>query len=301
MACACNWTSYFRDNDAIVPAVEKYKDPHHKNPKTLEELTAFGSTLETGDCLLMHCTHDFGKLAQLGTFSPWDHVAMIVKCQESDVPARLALIQGKPQPPSSTLPWPKPGEERVEVFEAMGGGVFSYPFTAHAIARGQFCKYVAVRRLRNKQGEPLTKEQQAKIERFVQEFWGRPYEQGNKGMLELARPVFRMRNPSVHKKRDKSLEALEHLFCSELITEAYQAAGILPEETLNSNEILPSMFAPGKAIDKYLAVQDHGYRLGEVEVYKAPATPLHKAIMDKRANPHAPEEDPKPKPNMLEK
>lgn len=230
----------------------------------------------------MHCTHSFGKLAQLGTFSPWDHVAMVVKCAQEDVPARIQLIGKKPQPASHTMPWPQPGMERTEVFEAMGGGVFSYPFTAHAICRGKFCKYTAVRRLRNKKGEPLSKEQQRKIEEFVQEFWGRPYEQGNAGMMELARPVMRMRNPNVHKKRDKSLEQLDKLFCSELITKAYQAAGILPEETLNSNEILPSMFAPGKAVDKYLAVQDHGFRLGEVEVFKAPHTPLNTAILNKR-------------------
>jgi len=72
-------------------------------------------------------------------------------------------------------------------------------------------------------------------------------------------------------------------FCSELITEAYQAVGILPEETLNSNEILPGMFAPGKTVDKYLKVQSHGYQLGEIEIFKAPKTPLHWAILDRRS------------------
>ena len=43
------------------------------------------------------------------------------------------------------------------------------------------------------------------------------------------------------------------------------------------------MFAPGKAIDKYLADQDHGYTLGEVEVFKAPQTPLHEAVTERRA------------------
>eukprot|EP00429_Kryptoperidinium_foliaceum_P024322 CAMPEP_0176149664 /NCGR_PEP_ID=MMETSP0120_2-20121206/76373_1 /TAXON_ID=160619 /ORGANISM="Kryptoperidinium foliaceum, Strain CCMP 1326" /LENGTH=65 /DNA_ID=CAMNT_0017486479 /DNA_START=30 /DNA_END=224 /DNA_ORIENTATION=- len=63
------------------------------------------------------------------------------------------------------MPWPKPGEEGpVEVLEAMGGGTFAYPFTAHAICRGRFIKYAAVRRLRNAQGQPLGKEEKAKIE-----------------------------------------------------------------------------------------------------------------------------------------
>jgi hypothetical protein len=68
----------------------------------------------------------------------------------------------------------------------------------------------------------------------------------------------------------------DNLFCSELITEAYQAAGILPEETLNSNEILPSMYAPGKVIVKSLEQESHGFKLGPAEIFKAPSTPLSK-------------------------
>ena len=287
--CALNWTSFFRKDDARVPAVEKFKGEtwDATSPKTLEELQSFGDEhLETGDCLIMHCTHRFGKIAQLMTGSPWDHVAMVVRCPTDDehaMQARIALIQKAPQPISATMPWPKPGElGPVEVFEAMGGGAFSYPFTAHAICRGRFCKYTAVRRLRNAKGEPLDGEAKQKIEEFVQSYWGRPYEEGRAGMFELARPIFK-RNPRVHKKRDKSQETLDNLFCSELIAEAYQAAGILPEETLNSNEILPSMFAPGKAVDKYLKVQSHGYTLGEVEIFKAPKSHIHTAILDRRA------------------
>jgi hypothetical protein len=73
---------------------------------------------------------------------------------------------------------------------------------------------------------------------------------------------------------------LDNLFCSELITEAYHAAGT--EETLNSNEILPSMYAPGKVIDKYLEQESHGFKLGPAEIFKAPSTPLSKAVLDRR-------------------
>jgi len=268
--------------------VEKYLNDSHTNPQTLEELQAFGDTLETGDILIMHCTHQFGKIAQLGTGSVWDHVAMVVRLptdNEQAMKSRLELIQKSPQPVSKTMAWPQPGETGpVEVFEAMGGGAFSYPFTAHAICRGKFLKYTAVRRLRHsKTGEPLTRAQQQKIHEFVQEYWARPYEEGNSGMLELMRPIFR-RHPhkKLHKIRDKNQEALDNLFCSELIAEALQAANILPEDTLNSNEILPCHFGPNQSVDRYLAVQDHGYQLGEVEVFKAPKTPLSEAIMDRR-------------------
>ena len=73
----------------------------------------------------------------------------------------------------------------------------------------------------------------------MHEFWARPYEQGRAGMFELARPMFH-RDPAKkrHTLRDKKQEALDNLFCSELITEAMQAAELLPEDVLNSNEIL---------------------------------------------------------------
>merc|ERR1719148_643480 len=50
------------------------------------------------------------------------------------------------------------------------------------------------------------------------------------------------------------------------------------------------MFAPDQAVDKYLEVAEHGYRLGEVEVYKAPKTPLNTAIMKKREEAHKDDE-----------
>lgn len=167
----------------------------------------------------------------------------------------------------------------MEVFEALGGGVFSYPFVAHQIFRGTFIKYACVRKLRDASGKPLGMEAREKLEKLVvKEFWARAYESGKAGMLELARPIFH-HNPRVDKKRNNTREMLDNLFCSELITEAYQAAGILPEETLNSNEILPSMYAPGKVIDKYLDRESHGFKLGPAEIFKAPSTPLSKAVL----------------------
>jgi molybdopterin synthase catalytic subunit len=53
-------------------AVEKYKDESFDTsaPKTLKELQEYAeSNLETGDLLIMHCTHRVGKIAQLFTES----------------------------------------------------------------------------------------------------------------------------------------------------------------------------------------------------------------------------------------
>ncbi|CAB9514568.1 Orthopoxvirus protein of unknown function (DUF830) [Seminavis robusta] len=293
-----NFTSFGRADDEAVPALEEAMK-NMTPPESLEELKVFGEGLQTGDILLMHCTHTFGKLAQLMTYNVWDHVAMIVRLDDdSDITQkRIALIQAKPQPKSSTLDWPLPGSPgygNVEVFEAMGGGVFSYPFVEHAIARGKFCKYTCVRRLRDAQGQPLSSDRRAKIEQFVQDMWGRPYEDsGVAGMSELARPIVKGA-PNKSKKANKDQEALDRLFCSELIAEAYQRAGLLPEESLNSNDILPAHFAPEQCIDTYLKAETHGYTLSDVEIFKGPTTKLTKVINDRREELRANNDDADP-------
>ena len=107
---------------------------------------------------------------------------MVVRLPTNDanaMRARMALIQKAPMPISKTMKWPTPGQEGpVEVFEAMGGGVFSYPFVAHQVCRGPFIKYACVRKLRDANGKPLGTEARQKLEKFVQEFWARPYESG---------------------------------------------------------------------------------------------------------------------------
>lgn len=297
-----NYTSYGRDDNEPVPSVEKLRNLE-KDPKigSLEELKTFGEdTLETGDILICHCTHAFGKLAQVGTFSVWDHVSLVVRLPPAEnMEGRIQLVQNKPIPtifsgndvPEGAPPmqWTPPSTDRagkVEVFEAMGCGVYSYDWVDWAIARGNCNKYVAVRRLNNtKTGQRgLSDDQKAKLEAFVREFWAREYEDsGLKGMSELVAPIVsRAPSKSMHKARDKSKEALDRLFCSELVAEAYQHIGLLPERTLNSNEILPSMFGPGKTLDKYMADQSHGFKLSEPEIYKAPKSPLTTAIMQRR-------------------
>jgi hypothetical protein len=94
-------------------------------PKTLKGLQEYAeSNLETGDLLIMHCTHRFGKIAQLFTASVWDHVAMVVRLPTNDanaMRARMALIQKAPISISKSMKWPTPGQEGpVEVFEAHG-------------------------------------------------------------------------------------------------------------------------------------------------------------------------------------
>ena len=46
---------------------------------------------------------------------------------------------------------------------------------------------------------------------------------------------------------NKDDETLETMFCAEHTAERYQRAGMLTEKTLNSNEVLPSMFDVGRS------------------------------------------------------
>jgi hypothetical protein len=130
---------------------------------------------------------------------------MFVRLPTNDANAMrawMAFIQEAPMPISKTMKWPTPGQEGpVEVFEGRGG-VFSYPFVAHQICQWPCIKYACVRKLTDANGKPLGTEARQKVEKFVQEFWARPYESGKAGMLELAGPIFHL-NPRVDKKCDK--------------------------------------------------------------------------------------------------
>eukprot|EP00591_Stephanopyxis_turris_P002367 CAMPEP_0195512216 /NCGR_PEP_ID=MMETSP0794_2-20130614/4247_1 /TAXON_ID=515487 /ORGANISM="Stephanopyxis turris, Strain CCMP 815" /LENGTH=309 /DNA_ID=CAMNT_0040639945 /DNA_START=49 /DNA_END=978 /DNA_ORIENTATION=+ len=291
-----NYTDFFRGDDEQVPIIEKMIPNRKELPESFDDLKEFAEgELQTGDILICHCTHTFGKLAQVGTRSTWDHVSMVVRLDDNNleetIKARTELIKNKsPLDPKfngndvpencPAMKFSMPGEAGpVEVFEAMGSGVHSYPIVEHAIARGPALKYVAVRKLRNSKGEPLDQEARAKCEKFVQEFWGRKYETH---YTELARAILKPK-PKGLEKSDKSQEGLDAVFCSELVAEVYQRMELLPEDTLNSNDVLPGMFAPDHGVDKLLEKGSHDFKLGEAHIFRAPQTSLSKRINNKRA------------------
>jgi hypothetical protein len=84
--------------------------------------------------------------------------------------------------------------------------------------------------------------------------------------------------------KNKDDENLDAIFCSELVAEAYQRAGVLPENKLNSNEVLPSMFAHGGAIDRIMARDGGSVSLGGKErLLFAPASEMSEWILHQRA------------------
>ena len=50
------------------------------------------------------------------------------------------------------------------------------------------------------------------------------------------------------KKKDKTDENLETIFCSELVAEGFQRMRIIPNCVLNSNEVMPSAFSKGQNV-----------------------------------------------------
>lgn len=235
-----------------------------------EEVRRQVDELRTGDVLLVKSTHAAGRLIQLGDWTHWDHVAMVVRQRGEDVATRTERNAEKPLPyemHGEDVPervgmfWSEFAAQQLQILEATKAGSYCYPFQELLECRGPKYSHVAVRKLE----PPLTDEQCAKVEAFVQEVWGRPYDiVGNVGEFLTGLKAILSDDPGDALK-NKGDEDLAKLFCSELVAEALQRAEILPEATLNSNEVLPSMFARGGAIDRILAEQGGHYSYGGKE------------------------------------
>ena len=97
--------------------------------------------------------------------------------------------------------------------------------------------------------------------------WARPYETRK---LELAKAMVTSSSVSGNSAKDKDDENLEHIFCSELVTELFQVANLLPEKSLNSNDLLPSAFMEGGTVDRLLVKP--ASLGGKCRLIKRPAT-----------------------------
>jgi len=279
--CAGKYTSAGCPNNTPVRVIEELP------VRRAQSIEAEEADLVTGDIILVHCTHEFGKMAQILDHTCWDHVAMIVRTDEAAVALRIKDIASKPLPtdvaeytaeasgvhskyqdPQMSYSAPKAGG--VELLEAVGVGTFSYPLEECLVARGFKYKYTMIRKLihgpTGRRG--LDAEATAKVHEAVSLLWGRPYE---KNIMESLGAILRGGDPAQGRHVDKSKEALDSIFCSELVAEIYQRAGLLKEEDLNSNEVLPRMFQPGGAIDDRLSGTE--YRLGSELLLVGPSGP----------------------------
>ena len=167
------------------------------------------SSLKTGDIVLFHGTGLIPRIVRWWTGSPkWSHIALIVKSHDVDA---VFCFE------STTLN--KTGDITA------GTQVRGVQLSALSSRIKTFNGRVAIRRLE----KPLTKLQEKKVYGFMKEVRGRAYERDKMQLINAA---------------NNSAEDLTSIFCSELVAEAYQRAGLLPADK-PSNSYYPVHFSNG--------------------------------------------------------
>ncbi len=229
---------------AAAGASRKVLALERRYPRT-EDPAALMASLRTGDVLLVRSSTLWGGVIRVADRALWDHVAVVVRVpgDAAGVTAREAVLADRPLPASVAAACSAPAADQLQVLEATKEGTFAYPFRELLEARGDKYKYVGVRRL----DPPLSAEQCARVEaQLLGTWWGRPYEQD---LVQLC-SVVALAPKALRKMRTE--EDLSSIFCSELVAEVHQAAGVLPEKSLRSNELAPSGFMLGAAVDRSL-------------------------------------------------
>jgi hypothetical protein len=174
------------------------------------------SDLATGDLVLFSGASAFSGVIKWALGAKWSHVGLVVRTPA--FPGRVMLWE-------ATL--------LADLADAdtgrAAGGVQLVPLSERlAHYAGEF----KLRALR----PAVTPAMQSALEARRRALAGRPYEQHE---LELLRATWDGRFGAARRER------LQSLFCSELVAEAYQAMGLLPEPPAGppSNEYTPRDFA----------------------------------------------------------
>ena len=187
--------------------------------------------LKTGDLVLFSGSSFFSSVIKWAVGGNWSHVGVVVRLAQ--FPGRLLLWE------STTLA----DLPDVETGTKQAGVQLVYLSERLAGYDGKF----KLRPL----DKPVTPEMAAALDRKRLELRGRPYEQEKLDLINAAFDGWFGQSKG---------ERLTSLFCSELVAEAYQAMGLLPEPPHGppSNEYTPRDFARRGA--KLLG----GYALGRV-------------------------------------
>ena len=182
--------------------------------------------LEPGDLILFSGKKFPSRMIQLGGWTAWSHVGIVIALDGWDT---LMILESTTL---SKLPDVLSGEQRSGVqMHRLSERLRTYP--------GSF----AYRKLI---GERTPDVLQSMID-FHKEFGQHPYEES---YLELLRAQYD--GPGGHNEED-----LTSLFCSELVAELYQRMGVISDE-LESNEYTPKNLAK-RMVEKQLI---NGWELG---------------------------------------
>ena len=175
--------------------------------------------LKTGDLVLFSGKGAVSRLIQRVTGGPWSHVGLVVRVKELDDAVMLWESTTLTTLPDVDVGRPIRGVQLVSLSQRLDS----------------YAGDVAIRQLHC----PLTFGQRDALAALRHRLARRPYEQRQLELLRSALDTF---------GRDNR-EDLSSTFCSELVAEAYQAMGLLPEvpKGLPSNEYTPMDFAEARA------------------------------------------------------
>ena len=184
------------------------------------------SQLKTGDLVLFSGKRVMSAVIKAVTRSRWSHVGMVFNFPEYDfVTVWESTIHGEVRDVSSGH---------------LKKGVQLVPLSNRV---HRYNGRIAIRHL----SKPIPKEKIDDLNTLRLELRDRPYE---KDRMELAKAAY-------DGIAGKNEEDLTSVFCSELVAEAYQRAGLLTEDT-PSNEYTPADFSAEKGLKL-----ERGFALGE--------------------------------------
>jgi len=203
---------YFRDPILSVESLDELKAnaKYHIDTVNFNELEL---ELKTGDIILVEGTSDEGGNVVAkwsgGTF--FSHVGIIARYGDD-----LKIFE-------STAAY-------GTVFTPMKNRLEYYP-----------TELIAIRRL----NKPITAEMEKQLFDFIFEVVGRAHDKHDlKGGLEMFRAALDIHVPFSHRDLVQNTKNLNHLFCSEMVSEAYMRMGLLPNGPSYppSNEYVPGDF-----------------------------------------------------------
>jgi hypothetical protein len=189
------------------------------------------SDLKTGDLVLFSGASFFSSVIKWAIGGKWSHVGVVVR---------------SPQLPERVLLWES--TRLADLADVETGRAAAGVQLVHLSER--LARYEGAFKLRPLD-RPITPEMEQAFAKRRAELCGRPYEQQKLELVEAALDRW---------FRALREERLHSLFCSELVAEAYQAMGLLPEPPLGlpSCEYTPHDFARRSV--KLL----RGYTLGRI-------------------------------------
>lgn len=184
---------------------------------TLDDTKRLLTELDTGDVLLFSGNGFFSGLVKMATHSRWSHVAVVVRHQS---------LPGVP------LIWQSVSGEMADVRGFTKNGVIITDLIR--TVEKYYSGYIGLRKLE----QPLNDEQLQVLNETFRELDGRPYESGMSGLWEL------FKSASDSGWTSPNHEALDHIFCSELIAEVFMRLGFIKKTpTEPSSEYTPLDFS----------------------------------------------------------